>query len=108
MVVDFGVTWLLKEIVHVNKYVANSCGFIAAATSNYWLNRLWTFQSANTNIGVEYFSFTGIAAIGLGINNTVIYLLVNRLKMNFYLSKVFAIMVVTIWNFLANYYFTFK
>ncbi|OQC33736.1 MAG: GtrA-like protein [Bacteroidetes bacterium ADurb.Bin057] len=35
MVVDFGVTWILKEKLKVNKYIANSTGFILAATSNY-------------------------------------------------------------------------
>jgi hypothetical protein len=30
-----------------------------------------------------------------------------KLKYNFYLSKLFAIGMVTIWNFFANYYITF-
>jgi putative flippase GtrA len=29
MVVDFGTTWFLKEKVRVNKYLANSAGFIS-------------------------------------------------------------------------------
>jgi len=35
MVIDFGTTWLLKERARVNKYIANSAGFVLAATSNY-------------------------------------------------------------------------
>ena len=35
MIIDFGTTWLLKEKVKINKYLANSTGFILAATSNY-------------------------------------------------------------------------
>ena len=27
MVIDFGITWLCKEKLKWNKYVANSCGF---------------------------------------------------------------------------------
>jgi len=34
--------------------------------------------------------------------------LVSRFKMNFYVAKVFAIAVVTIWNFFANLYVTFS
>ena len=107
MVIDFGTTWLLKEKVKINKYVANSTGFIRAATSNYVLNRFWTFQSGNPRIATEYFSFILIAVIGLGINNLVVYLLSDRLRLNFYLSKLFAIGVVTLWNFFMNYLFTF-
>ena len=107
MVIDFSTTWLLKEKAKVNKYIANSTGFILAATSNYIWNRIWTFQSENSQIAVEYFSFILISIAGLGINNFVIYLLNDRLKINFYLSKLLAIGVVTVWNFLMNFIITF-
>lgn len=108
MLVDFGTTWLLKEKVKINKYLANSAGFILAATSNYLLNRFWTFESCNTRIITEYLSFILVSVIGLGINNAVVYLLTERIRLNFYLSKLFAIGVVTLWNFSMNYLFTFS
>ena len=108
MVVDFGITWFIKEKIKRNKYVANSCGFIAAASSNYLLNRVWTFASENEHIATEYFSFFTIALLGLGLNNLIILLLSDKLKWNFYLSKIIAIGIVTLWNFGANYVFTFN
>jgi putative flippase GtrA len=108
MIIDFGTTWLLKEKVRVNKYLANSTGFILAATSNYLLNRFWTFHSGNSRVAVEYFSFVLVSVVGLGINNIVVYLLTEKVKLNFYLSKLFAIGVVTIWNFSMNYLITFR
>lgn len=107
MVVDFGTTWLCKEKFGWNKYVSNSIGFTLAATNNYLWNRLWTFQSTSSEIPVEYGKFLLIAIIGLGINNLVIYLLHDKLKLNFYLSKLIAIGIVTVWNFTMNYFFTF-
>lgn len=108
MCLDFGITWLLKEKAKVNKYLANSTGFILAATSNYFFNRIWTFHSHNQQVIIEYFSFITISLIGLGLSNLIIYLLTEKLKLNFYLSKLFAIAVVTIWNFVMNYLVTFK
>lgn len=108
MFVDFGTTWLLKEKARINKYLANSTGFVLAASSNYVINRVWTFHSHNQQIATEYFSFIGISIIGLGINNLIIFILTEKLKLNFYLSKLFAIGVVTIWNFVMNYLVTFK
>lgn len=105
--VDFGLTYLFKEIFHVQKYVSNAIGFMMAATSNYIFNRIWTFESTNPNIALEYTEFIVISLIGLVVNTLILYLLVSRLKMNFYLSKVFAIAVVTLWNFFANLLFTF-
>lgn len=107
MVVDFGVTWLCKEKFGWNKYISNSIGFVLAATNNYLWNRLWTFHSTNTNIPVEYGKFFLISVIGLIINNLTIYILHGKLKLNFYLAKLFAIGVVTLWNFTMNYFFTF-
>jgi putative flippase GtrA len=108
MFIDFGTTWLLKEKVKVNKYIANSAGFVLAATSNYLWNRYWTFQSVNSHMVTEYFSFIIISLIGLAINNLLIYLLSDKMKFNFYLSKLFAIGVVTVWNFVLNYLITFR
>ncbi len=107
MLVDFGITWLLKEKLQFNKYVANTIGFISAATSNYVLNRIWTFESQSNKIMTEYTSFFIIALVGLGLNNLILMLLNDKLKMNFYLSKLIAILIVTLWNFIMNFLFTF-
>jgi putative flippase GtrA len=105
MVVDFSITILLKEKLKIHRYIANSAGFVLAASSNYLFNRLWTFESNNPKILVEYSTFFIISAIGLIINNLVIYLLEKKLK--FYFAKFVAIMVTSVWNFLANYYLNF-
>jgi len=108
MLIDFGTTWLLKEKLRINKYFANSTGFILAATSNYLWNRLWTFQSEDPGIVTEYFSFILISVAGLAINNFVIYILSDKMKVNFYISKVIATGVVTLWNFSMNFLITFR
>ena len=105
--VDFGITYLLKEKARINTYIANSAGFVCAATTNYILNRIWTFANHDPAITQQYLTFLGISVVGLGINNGIIYLLADRMRMNFYLSKLFAIGTVTVWNFFMNYYFTF-
>jgi len=106
-VIDFFFTWLCKEKLKWNKFLANSVGFMLAATSNYFLNRIWTFESDNPEVGREYFSFFIVSVIGLGLNNLILFLLHEKGKMNFYLAKAFAIALVTLWNFVANYFFTF-
>ncbi len=108
LIIDFGTTWLLKEKLRINKYIANSTGFTLAATSNYFLNRIWTFHSVNKHIFTEYSSFIIISLAGLAINNFVIFILNDKLKLNFYLSKLIAVGVVTCWNFVMNYLITFS
>ncbi|MEI6681485.1 MAG: GtrA family protein [Bacteroidota bacterium] len=105
--VDFGTTFVCKEILKIQKYVANTCGFVLAATTNYFMNRLWTFHSTNPNIVQEFTRFFIIALFGLCMNLVIIWAMSGKFKVNFYVSKLVATLVVTLWNFLINAYYTF-
>ena len=105
--VNFGVTYVCKEWLKWNKYLSNILGFVVAASTNYLLNRIWTFESSNPQIGMEYVKYFGIALVGLGIDTFTVCLLNGKLKWNFYLSKVFAVGASTLWNFFGNLLFTF-
>jgi len=105
--IDFGFTYLCKEVFKIQKYVANAIGFTIAASSNYFLNRIWTFHSMNPEIAVEYTEFLLISFLGLGLNTLILYFVINRFKLNFYVAKVIAIGIVTIWSFFANVFLTF-
>ena len=72
VLVNFGVTWFFKEICKLNKYLSNILGFIFAATTNYLLNRWWTFQSTNPEVGTEYAKYFLISIVGLGIDTLTV------------------------------------
>jgi len=107
-IIDFGITYFLKEKIFLNKYISNSTGFIIAASFNYIFNRLWTFSSDNPNLFLEYSTFIIVSILGLFINNVILYLFHNKLLYNFYVSKICATVITTIWNIFANYYITFS
>ncbi|MDP4223518.1 MAG: GtrA family protein [Bacteroidota bacterium] len=108
MAVDFGTTSFFKEILKVQKYISNSTGFTLAATSNYILNRLWTFNSTNPEVLIQYLKFFIIAVLGLLLNNLTIWFFTDyKFRLNFYLSKGIATLLVFFWNFFMNYFFTF-
>ncbi|MCS7035519.1 MAG: GtrA family protein [Saprospiraceae bacterium] len=106
--VDFGVTGLFREVLGVNQYVANSSGFLCAVVSNYVLNRAWTFRSRDPRVAAQFSKFLIASLIGLGLNNAILYLLHEQAGVGFYLAKIIATGVVMVWNFWANYTFTFQ
>jgi putative flippase GtrA len=108
VVVDFGVTWLLKEKMRLNAYVANSLGFSAAVVSNFVLNRIWTFESHDPEVATQFGKYAVFATIGLLLNNGIIYVLQEKMGIKFYTAKLIATGLVTLWNFGANILFTFK
>jgi putative flippase GtrA len=107
MVIDFSITFLLKEKFKIHRYISSSAGFTIAASSNYLFNRIWTFSSNNPKILIEYGTFIIVSLIGLAINNLFLYIFEMKFKFRFYAAKLFAIAVTLVWNFLANYYLTF-
>ena len=113
MAVHFAVLFLLRDVAHCNTFVANSAGFVAAASSNYILNRIWTFRSREKQVAVEYLKFILISLVGLAINNGTLWLgsrLLPHWKgdWRFYILWVVAVGVTTLWNFTANYLYTFR
>ncbi|RYY39847.1 MAG: GtrA family protein [Chitinophagaceae bacterium] len=106
MVVDFGITWIFKEKVRINRFVANALGFSCAVVLNFLLNRIWTFGSHAANMEGQLVRFIAVSLVGLLLNTAIVYIL-NRRKLNFYLSKAIAIVLVFFWNYSANAFFTF-
>jgi putative flippase GtrA len=108
MVIDFGITWLFKEKIRINRYVANALGFSCAVICNFLLNRAWTFGSHAANVEGQLFRFIAVSLAGLGLNTAIVYYFSRRQELNFYLSKGLAIIIVFVWNYAANAYFTFR
>ena len=108
MAIDFSVTWLCKEKLGFNKYLSNSLGFCFAVTSNFLLNRYWTFESSAQPFAAQFARFLLVSLSGLAINNLLLYLLVKKLRSNFYLLKLLVIGLVFFWNYFVNFLFTFN
>ena len=107
MLLDFGITWLLKEKCQTNKFAANSAGFMMAVINNYLLNRYWTFAQQGAIIPQQFLTFLLVSVAGLALNNILLFLLTNKKRLNFYLAKVLVTGIVFIWNYTINSLYTF-
>jgi putative flippase GtrA len=101
-IIDMSVTFLGKEKLRLNQYVANTCGFVCAAIFNFTLNRLWTFHSHDVNVEAQALKFMASMSFSLVIANLIIYVLNEKFKINFYVAKVMSIGISMIWNFSIN------
>lgn len=114
-VIHGGLLYLLRDVVGINQFVANIIGFVVAASSNYFLNRVWTFRSQEKQVAVEYLKFFIVSVVGLGINSGTLWLQSLLLPdwaaegdPRFYILWIVAVAVTTLWNFFGNLLFTFK
>lgn len=113
-IIDLGIYNLFGIVFGINIYLARTISFILAASSNYCLNRIWTFRSQEEKVVRQYGQFFIVSAIGLGLNLLIMRFLqgfVAKIE-NEILRKnipvLFAIFIVLIWNYLANKFWTFK
>lgn len=116
--VDFGITALLCNALGWSIVLATGFGFCAGATSNYILNRRWTWRSDNPDVAGEFLKFFGVSLIGLGVHYLVLLgcLSLPGLSFSFFglfisndwSAKLVATGVVMVWNFGANNFYTFR
>jgi len=111
--VYYGMRFLLDLLLtsvgfQTIRQVAKAFSFIVSASSNYTMNRIWTFRSKNRNVAGEAGKFFVVALGGLTINSIVFYLITAQLHWRDIWGLLFATAAATLWNFFGNKKWTFK
>jgi putative flippase GtrA len=125
-VVDFGTFNLLVNLAHMVAVWASMVSFTAAVISNFLWNRFWTYPDSRSKaIKNQVAQFALVSVIGLGIRTplfawmekVLVQAFSKNLPANFPLSSTFlghnvslaiAVLVVMMWNFFANRYWTYN
>ena len=97
---------LLHEGLHY--LVAATCSFLVAVTSNYTLNRLWTFREHRGHLGIQGMRFFLVSLVALGANLLVLHLLIAYGGLGRLLAQAIAIVFVTPLNFVGNKLWSFR
>ena len=98
---------LLSNIWYIE---ASIIGVAISSTSNFFLNKYWTFEDKKFDVRTttrQYISFIGMSAIGLIIQITILYFMVENSE-HYRISLIIAISIATTFNFILNKKFTFK
>ena len=107
-IIDVGGLYVFTEYLKIWYIFSATLSFILAAIFNYLFQRFITFKSVDKNISRQFILFVIVAAIGLLINNTLLYLLVELAGIWYIFAKVLTAAIVLVWNFFVNKKFTFK
>lgn len=87
---------------------AATCSFLVAVTSNYVLNRLWTFRDERAGVAVQGMRFLVVSLVSLGANLGVLHLLIRFGGIDKLPAQAIAIIVVTPLNFVGNKLWSFR
>jgi putative flippase GtrA len=124
--VDFSTFNLLSGLMHVPAVWAQAVSFTLAVFSNFTWNRLWTYPDSRTKtMSRQLLQFFIVNAVGLAIRTPIFSGLETPLR-SFFTNKVppipylppsflghnlslaVAVVVVMMWNFFVNRYWTYN
>jgi dolichol-phosphate mannosyltransferase len=86
-------------------------GILISMTSNFFLNKVWTFEERDFNMkktGIQFGMFIGFSSLGAIIQLLLVYALVENYNMEYPPSLILAVAVASVGNFLLNKKWTFK
>jgi putative flippase GtrA len=108
VVVDLLVLALLHELLGVPLLMANPVSFSAACSTNFLLNRHWTFRSrAHRHVAIGGGLFLFGALIGLALNEAGLWIL-HSAGMHWVPAKLAMTILVFGWNYTFNASITFR
>jgi dolichol-phosphate mannosyltransferase len=105
------VAYSVKSLSNLWYLQATIIGIIISITSNFFLNKIWTFEDRDLSVVKtlkQYCSFVGFSVIGAAIQLLLLYLLVVDYGLQYKISLILAIAVASISNFLLTKKWTFK
>ena len=117
-IINLTVFWAAHEIFFIIPFWAIAIAFVVADTNNYIWNRLWTFKSKG-QIKFQYPQFLVVSIIGLALNELLFDVIVydilpglnvttDKASVLLVVVQAVCILIVSIFNFLANSAWTFR
>jgi len=106
--VDLSILYILTNIFNIFYFYSAILSYICGGIVNFILNKKYAFKNKSKRILSQVSIFYGIAFIGLGINQLVLYLLVEIGHVWYIYAKFVSIFIVLIWNFTGHKHVTFR
>ena len=112
LLVNYLVSLLFADAVVNFWYIhATIIGIAISMTSNFILNKIWTFEDRNFEAKktlVQYGKFVGFSSLGALIQLGMVYVLVDNYQIIYPLALIIAVIIAASSNFILNKKWTFK
>jgi dolichol-phosphate mannosyltransferase len=110
-IVNYVVSFLLANVVSNIWYLqATFVGILVSITTNFLLNKVWTFEDRDFSIKHffrQYLSFMALCTFGAVIQLSLVFVFVEYSHIQYGISLVLAVCIASLGNFLLNKKITF-
>lgn len=102
LIVDYGVLVVLTEFVHIHYILSASVSFSLAVLANYHICLRWVFKNSSRQNKKQFIVFVITSIIGLVLNIGIMKLSVDGIGVHYFVGKIVATVIVTIWNYITK------
>lgn len=103
------ILYSFTEFLKIYYLLSAIFAFLVAATSNFILNKIWTFkEKIHHKILTKYYKFLLVSVVALLVNLFFLYIFTEFFGIYYLISQVLAIGIALIINFLGNKIWTFR
>lgn len=106
--VEFLLFALLVHYYQVAYLHANMASLLVAVVLNYLISRKHVFKSGKYSGKVEFTAFVLFSAVGVALNQYLVWGFVEQVEMNVNIGKVLAIGLVAVFNYLTKKHIVFR
>ncbi len=96
--IEFTLLFIFRNFAGMSVIAANSAALTVVFWFNFLMNRLWTFRS-KMKLSRQLPMYLALFVFNIGASDLIMYLLAERLELQYLIAKVFAIGAVVSWNF---------
>lgn len=101
--IDYSIMILLTEFYGINYLISNAISFTVSVIYNYLLSVHWVFDvNGGRSQTQDFFVFIILSVIGLGINQLIMWLCVDKIGIFYMVSKIGATGVTMVYNFITR------
>lgn len=100
--IDYSLLYILTEYAKIPVLYSSIISFSVSVIFNYILSTKWVFTTKEKQTLKDFIIFVLLSVIGLGINQLIMYLGVDKLNIYYMIVKLFATAVVMVYNFISR------
>lgn len=101
-VIDYGVMILLTECFGVYYLISAGISFTLSVIVNYIICVRWVFDNASNTGKKAKMIFIGSSIAGLGLNQLLMWFLVDLIGIFYMIAKIISTLIVMVWNYVMK------
>lgn len=106
-IIDWTIFFVLNSIVNIQYLISGLIAFLFSFIFNYILSIKWVFDVKKESFLILA-KFVILSFVGLGLNELLLFLFIDKLLIKVMISKVLSSFIVMIYNFITRKIFIEK